>query len=62
MLTPETLRRVAWAPPADTTPETVATALADQGARPWQLEQLAALIADAFVEARQAPGPAPADA
>jgi len=62
MLTPETLRRVAWAPPADTTPETVATALADQGARPWQLEQLAALIADAFVEARQAAGPAPADA
>ncbi|MFT4284781.1 MAG: HRDC domain-containing protein [Protaetiibacter sp.] len=62
MLTPETLRRVAWAPPAEVTADTIAAALAEHGARPWQLEQLAALIADAFVEARQAPGPAPADA
>ncbi len=60
MLTPETLRRVAWAPPAEITPETVAAALSALGARAWQLDELAGLIADAFVEARQAPGSAPA--
>ena len=60
MLTPETLRRVAWAPPEEVTPETVAAALSALGARAWQLDELAGLIADAFVEARQAPGSAPA--
>ncbi len=62
MLTPETLRRVAWAPPAEITRDTIASALAEHGARPWQLEELAGIIADAFVEARQAPDAAPAEA
>ncbi len=62
MLTPETLRRVAWTPPAELTPAAIATALAEHGARAWQVEELAGLIADAFVEARQAPGPTPAEA
>lgn len=62
MLTPETLRRVAWAPPTEITTETIAAALAEHGARAWQRDELATLVADAFVEARQAPGAAPAEA
>lgn len=58
ILTPETLRRVAWTPPADPTPESIADALRELDARPWQVDELAGIIADAFVEARQ---PAPAD-
>jgi ribonuclease D len=33
---------------------TVGAALAELGARPWQIEELAGIIAEAFVEARQA--------
>ncbi|WP_227000684.1 HRDC domain-containing protein [Protaetiibacter intestinalis] len=62
MLTPDTLRRVAWAPPAETTAETIGDALTAHGARPWQVQQLAGLIADAFVEARQADTGTPAEA
>lgn len=50
LLTPETLRRVAWAPPADITPESIGDALAAQGARDWQIAETAPLIAAAFVE------------
>lgn len=55
LLTPEFLRRVAWSPvaPAD------ATAIGEQlralGARPWQIEETAQRIADAFVASLQAP-------
>lgn len=52
LLKPELLRRVAWAPPALTT-EAVSDALAKLGARPWQIEQTAQKIVDAFVEAAQ---------
>ncbi|MCS3842590.1 HRDC domain-containing protein [Microbacterium sp. AK031] len=52
LLKPETLRRLAWAPPALTT-DAVAAALSDLGARPWQVEQTAQKIVDAFVEAGQ---------
>jgi ribonuclease D len=50
LLTPELLRRVAWAPPAEISPETVGDALAELGARRWQIEQTAQLIAQAFVD------------
>ena len=53
MLTPETLRRVAWDPPAEITAETVAAALAEWGARSWQIDQTAQVIAQAFVEPDQ---------
>jgi len=53
LLTPEILRRVAWSPPEELTPETIASALAEWGARPWQIERTAQLIAQAFVEADQ---------
>lgn len=49
LLTPETLRRVAWSPPAEITAETISDALAQHGARAWQIAQTAQLIADAFV-------------
>ncbi|MCD2169859.1 ribonuclease D [Microbacterium sp. JC 701] len=50
LLTPETLRRVAWAPPAEMTVEAVGAALAELGARPWQIEQTAQVIVDSFVD------------
>ncbi|MEZ3156935.1 HRDC domain-containing protein [Microbacterium sp. BWR-S6Y] len=49
LLTPETLRRVAWAPPAEITSEAIGAALSELGARPWQIEQTAQVIADSFV-------------
>ncbi|MDQ1173822.1 ribonuclease D [Microbacterium testaceum] len=50
LLTPETLRRVAWAPPAELTVAAVGAALAELGARPWQIEQTAQVIVDSFVD------------
>ncbi len=50
LLTPELLRRVAWSPPSETTSDAIGAALAELGARPWQIEQTAQLIAAAFVE------------
>lgn len=53
LLTPELLRRVAWAPPQPLSAASIAEALGELGARPWQIEQTAQLIADAFVESVQ---------
>ena len=55
LLTPDTLRRVAWAPPSPIDAETVAAALEGHGARPWQVAATAQLIAQAFVESPQEP-------
>ncbi|MFF1879255.1 HRDC domain-containing protein [Leifsonia sp. NPDC058230] len=55
LLTPETLRRVAWNPPAEITAETVGAGLAEYGARAWQIEATSQIIAQAFVEAHQNP-------
>ena len=55
ILTPESLRRVAWRPPAEVTLESVREALAETGAREWQLDATAQLIHSAFVEALQTP-------
>ena len=57
LLKPETLRRLAWTPPALTS-DAVAGALEALGARPWQIEHTAQKIVDAFVEAAQSPDPA----
>ncbi|WP_194398364.1 ribonuclease D [Microbacterium atlanticum] len=54
LLTPDLLRRVAWAPPEPVSVESVADALTALGARPWQIAQTAQLIADAFVGSVQA--------
>lgn len=58
LLTPEHVRRIAWRPPAPSTAEAVATALAELGARPWQIDATAQVIAEAFVEASQQAGEA----
>ena len=61
LLTPETLRRVAWAPPAELTADAVGAALAEWGARPWQIDQTAQVIADSFVASLNADDDAPAE-
>jgi len=53
LLTPDTLRRVAWNPPAEMDAASIADALAAHGARRWQIDRTAQLIADAFVESVQ---------
>jgi len=53
LLTPDFLRRVAWHPPQPADAASIGTALAQLGARPWQIEATAQIIADAFVEASQ---------
>jgi ribonuclease D len=53
LLTPETLRRVAWAPPQPVDAASVGQALAELGARPWQIARTAQVIADAFVSSVQ---------
>ncbi|GAA3645147.1 HRDC domain-containing protein [Microbacterium marinilacus] len=53
LLTPDTLRRVAWEPPAEADAPAVAEALRRLGAREWQISQTAELIAEAFVRAVQ---------
>ncbi|WP_218115022.1 HRDC domain-containing protein [Leucobacter soli] len=50
LLTPDTLRRVAWDPPRPATAEAVSERLAALGARPWQIVITAPLISAAFVE------------
>ncbi len=48
MLTPDTLRRVLWTPPAEPSEEHLDAALADLGARPWQREIVLPLMLEAF--------------
>ncbi|MHA7277528.1 HRDC domain-containing protein [Arthrobacter sp. HLT1-21] len=50
LLTPDYLRRVAWRPPAEITLESLSAALADLGARPWQVETTAAVLTVAFLD------------
>jgi ribonuclease D len=51
LLTPGILRELAWQPPETVDAESVGNALVHHGARTWQVELTAALIADAFVRA-----------
>lgn len=55
LLTPELLRRVAWSPPpgGEADAAAIGAALAALGARPWQIDETAQRIADAFVESVQ---------
>lgn len=64
LLTPDLLRRVAWAPPAGapTDAGAIAVALAELGARPWQIDETAQRIAQAFVDSAQSPDEAPESA
>jgi ribonuclease D len=62
LLTPDLLRRVAWSPPEPLSAASIGEALAELGARPWQIAQTAQLIADAFVQSVQTPSTAPESA
>lgn len=53
VLTPETLRRVAWTPPSPGDSESIARMLEGLGARPWQIDATAQQINQAFVDAAQ---------
>lgn len=53
LLTPDTLRRVCWEPPSPITAASIGEALRTLGARPWQIERTAQVIAEAFVESMQ---------
>ena len=55
LLTPDALRRVAWTPPAEITTESIAEALQSHGARRWQTDACAQIIAASFVEVAQGP-------
>ncbi|MET9297474.1 ribonuclease D [Streptomyces sp. NPDC003077] len=48
LITPDTVRRVCWEPPASPSRDTVAAALAAHGARPWQIEQVAPVLTEAL--------------
>ena len=50
LLTPEHVRRLAWEPPAEVTPESVDAALAAAGARAWQRAQTVDLLTAALAE------------
>ncbi|WP_353987896.1 HRDC domain-containing protein [Ruicaihuangia caeni] len=62
LLTPETLRRLAWQPPEPLTAEAIASALAVLDARPWQVAATHEAIFTAFVEANQGAEDAESDA
>jgi ribonuclease D len=51
LLPPDALRRLAWEPPVPATAETITAALRASGARPWQAELSAGLLAEAFASA-----------
>jgi ribonuclease D len=59
LLTPDYLRRVLWTPPrtrdADALAAAVASALAELGSRPWQVELCGPVVTRAILEADQAP-------
>ncbi|NJC22484.1 ribonuclease D [Arthrobacter pigmenti] len=50
LLTPDYLRRLSWRPPARIDLDTVSAALAELGARRWQIEHVAAVITVAFLD------------
>lgn len=54
LISPEIIRRICWSPPAQSTTirdePTVRLALAELGARPWQIDLVAPHLADALLE------------
>jgi ribonuclease D len=58
LITPDTLRRVAWSPPEPLDEASLGEALTALGARPWQVEAIAGPVAADFVAAHQ-PSDAP---
>ncbi|MFC4034922.1 HRDC domain-containing protein [Streptomyces polygonati] len=59
LISPDTVRRVCWAPPTDLSAEVLTSTLASLGARPWQTALVAPLLPEALT-ARPAPAAPPA--
>jgi ribonuclease D len=57
LITPDTVRRLCWSPPKEISPAAVTAALADMGARPWQIELTAPLLAVALTARPADPAP-----
>lgn len=53
LLTPDSVRRIAWSPPDPLDVESIRSALEQLGARPWQIDATAQAILTAFVDAGQ---------
>ena len=60
LLQPDALRRLCWTPPSPITPKSVGAFLATRGARAWQIDLLAPLLATTMSAARVKPA-APSD-
>jgi ribonuclease D len=58
LVSPDTVRRLCWEPPADLSAESVGRALTGLGARPWQVAQVAPLLEVALQATPAAPGAA----
>ncbi|GGT97957.1 MULTISPECIES: ribonuclease D [Streptomyces] len=52
LITPDTVRRVCWEPPAEVTAESVADVLAGYGARLWQIELVTPVLVTALTSAK----------
>jgi ribonuclease D len=52
LLSPDSVRRLMWSPPAPLDPETVAGRLREYGAREWQIELTVPMLVDAIVSAQ----------
>jgi ribonuclease D len=48
LLSPDSLRRLCWRPPAEQDEASLAQSLLDLGARPWQVSLVAPALAEAF--------------
>ncbi|MGW2327885.1 HRDC domain-containing protein [Streptomyces sp. NPDC001700] len=48
LIAPDTVRRLCWEPPAEPTTDAVADVLAAHGARPWQIDQVSAVLTGAL--------------
>lgn len=57
LLTPEFLRRLAWQPPAELSERSLSTALAELGARPWQIELCTPVLLEALISSEQVETP-----
>jgi ribonuclease D len=56
LVSPDTVRRLCWEPPADLSAESVGRALTGLGARRWQVAQVAPLLEAALQAKPPAPG------
>ena len=58
ILAPDTVRRLAWAPPEPADAASVTGFLRERGARDWQVELALPLLLDSLTAAQDEPGPA----